>query len=144
MLTQTIGQICRQTERNRIYRENKTEEIVQRRRVQTLPQMHGKARIGRHVGVVTKGGFRRTFPRWEKHRGKSLTATIMHIHHDIVIAIRQDNLPLAAVLHALDELYKRLTPHINDNKAEKIIPLPNGTRHRKDGILLIQRITIRR
>ena len=61
-----------------------------------------------------------------------------------MIAIGQDNLSLTAVLHTLDERHKRLTPHINDNEAEEIISLSDGTRHRKDGILLIRRIAVRR
>ena len=67
---------------------------------------------------------------------------IEHIHHHIVIAIRQDDLPLVAVLHTLNEWYKSLTPYIDDGKTEKFISLPNRTRHRKNRLPAICLITV--
>ena len=64
-----------------------------------------------------------------KSRGKALAVTIEHIHHDIAVAIRQDNLPLIAVLHTLDERDKSLVPHIDNGKAEQFSAPPNGICH---------------
>ena len=143
MTAQAVGKIRRHAERNRIHHQNQTKEIVQRCRVQTLSQMHDKARIGRGIRIVAKHGlYRRCIRLRQQRRGKALAVMIEHIHHHIVIAIRQDDLPLVAVLHTLNEWYKSLAPHINDDKSEEFIPLPNRTHDRKNRLPAIRLIAV--
>ena len=56
MAAQPIGEIRRQTKCNSIHREHEPEEIVKRRRIEPLAQMHGKSGVRRCIGKIPKDG----------------------------------------------------------------------------------------
>ena len=63
---------------------------------------------------------------------------VEQIHHHVAVAIGQDDLPLVAVLHPLNERNESLAANIDNHGTEQLAILANGMRHRKNVILLVR------
>ena len=86
---QTVGQICRDAERNGVHDDDETKQIVKRRRIIVLSQINMERGLLRRIHIVAHSGLRRLLHLIRgAQRRKSLAAVVLHVQHDILVAIR--------------------------------------------------------